>query len=302
VRTILSDSSNLTITGGTFDISTYSDTVNIITMTNGNLTGTTGVLTGSAYNITGGTVTANLGGGTLYIGNGTTSISVIGSNVALNVNGGSAVAALTNNVTAMSVTLLNGGSITGAYSLNSTGGLGASSGTVASNLIGSGGVTMNGTGNTLTLTGSNTYTGNTTITSGTISVNAAAAVAGTSGINLANGTTFLYTGSTGSIDRAISVTSGTGTLRNTGGGVLTLGGTLSKNGTTLTFGGGSFNVTGSIVGSAPNSDLVVDTATVTLNGANTYNGPTFIRNGSSLTANRDQRSADGERTHGRDDG
>jgi autotransporter-associated beta strand protein len=81
------------------------------------------------------------------------------------------------------------------------------------------------------------------------------------------------------------VTSGTGTLRNTGGGVLTLGGTLSKNGTTLAFGGGSFNVTGSIVGSAPNSDLVVDTAIVTLNGANTYNGPTFIRNGSSLTAN-----------------
>jgi autotransporter-associated beta strand protein len=138
---VLSNSSNLTITGGTFDISSYSDTVNIITMTNGNLTGTTGVLTGSAYNITGGTVTANLGGGTLYIGNGTTSISVIGSNVALNVNGGSAVAALTNNVTAMSVTLLNGGSITGAYSLNSTGGLSASSGTVASNLIGSGGVT-----------------------------------------------------------------------------------------------------------------------------------------------------------------
>ncbi|MFZ4596221.1 MAG: autotransporter-associated beta strand repeat-containing protein, partial [Verrucomicrobiaceae bacterium] len=60
----------------------------------------------------------------------------------------------------------------------------------------------------------------------------------------------------------------------------------TKDGTVLTLGGGgTFNITGSIGGTSPNSDLLVDATTVNLNSANTYNGPTFIQNAGVLNAN-----------------
>ena len=74
-------------------------------------------------------------------------------------------------------------------------------------------------------------------------------------------------------------------MRNTGAGLLTLSGGLSKNGSVLTFAEGAFNVTGAISGASVNSDLVVDSATVTLSSANTFNGPTFLKNGATLNAN-----------------
>jgi autotransporter-associated beta strand protein len=89
------------------------------------------------------------------------------------------------------------------------------------------------------------------------------------------------------LTRDITVTSGTGTIRNTGG-ALTLSGALSKNGTTLTLAGGSSGITvsGVISGSNANSDLVIDGGTTTLTNANnSYNGPTFIINSGTLNAN-----------------
>jgi len=104
---------------------------------------------------------------------------------------------------------------------------------------------------------------------------------------MSNGTALTYTGAAnGSLGANITVASGgTGTLRNTGAATLTLTGTLNKNSSILTFAQGSFNVSGSITGSSANSDLVVDSATVTLNGANDYNGPTYIINSGTLNAN-----------------
>ena len=148
---------------------------------------------------------------------------------------------------------------------------------------GTGGITKTGAG-TLTLTGANTYTGATTINGGTLSVSTNAAVAATSGISMSN-STFAYTGAAATINRNFTVTGGTGTLHNSGGGTLTLSGTLSKNGTTLQFAEGAFNVTGAITGASANSDLVVDNATVTLSSANTFNGPIYIRNAGVLNAN-----------------
>ncbi|MBU3665816.1 MAG: hypothetical protein FGM15_08080 [Chthoniobacterales bacterium] len=160
----------------------------------------------------------------------------------------------------------------------------AANGTFAGDLSGNGSLIKTNSG-TLILTGANSYSGATTIGGGTLSVSTSAAVAGTSGINMANGTTFLYTGAAGTIDRNFTVTGGTGTLRNTGGGTLTLSGGLSKNGTVLQFNSGNFNITGVISGANANSDLIVDSATVTLSNANTYNGPTYVRNAGVLNAN-----------------
>jgi autotransporter-associated beta strand protein len=90
---ILSDSSNLTINGGTFDISSYNERVNVITMTSGTLLGSTGTLTGTTY-ISGGSINATLSGGSIVVGNGTTTIASIGSTTSLTVNGTNAIASL----------------------------------------------------------------------------------------------------------------------------------------------------------------------------------------------------------------
>jgi autotransporter-associated beta strand protein len=155
----------------------------------------------------------------------------------------------------------------------------------ANSISGTGNLTQAGSG-TLFLGGTNSYTGLTTISGGNLSINAATAVGSTSGINLANATALIYTGAAGNLTRDITVTSGTGTIRNTGG-ALTLSGALSKNGTTLTLAGGTNGITveGVISGSNSNSDLVIDGGTTTLTNANnSYNGPTFIINGGTLNA------------------
>ncbi len=160
----------------------------------------------------------------------------------------------------------------------------------ANSISGTGNLTQAGSG-TLVLGGTNSYTGLTTISAGNLSISTVAAVANTSGINLANATSLTYTGgSAATLDRAISVTGttgSTGTIRNESAGLLTLSGTLSKNGTTLALqgGNGGITVSGSIVGSNANSDLIIDGGSVTLAAANTYNGPTTIKNGATLNAN-----------------
>ena len=146
---------------------------------------------------------------------------------------------------------------------------------------------MNKTGSgTVTLSGSNSYTGITTISAGNLSISSVSALGSTSGVNLANATTLIYNGTAASLDRAITVTSGTGTIRNSGSGLLTLSGSLTKDGTTLTLAGGSSGITvsGAIGGSSANSDLIIDGGSVTLASANSYNGPTSIINGATLTA------------------
>ncbi|MEI7780360.1 MAG: autotransporter-associated beta strand repeat-containing protein, partial [Planctomycetota bacterium] len=165
-----------------------------------------------------------------------------------------------------------------AYSIDTNG----QAVSLASALSSSGGtLTKFGTG-ALTLSGSNSYTGTTTINAGSISFGNKNAFSATSGISIAGGAGLTYTGAADTFSRNITVTSGTGTVTNSGSQTLTLGGTLTKDGTVLRLTGGTFNVTGLIVGSSSNSDLVIDAATVTLSNTNTYNGPTFVQNASTL--------------------
>lgn len=83
------------------------------------------------------------------------------------------------------------------------------------------------------------------------------------------------------------ITAATNSTINTGGGKLTLTGGLVKNGTVLTLtGGGTVDVNSvGISGASANSDLVVDNVTANLNAANSYNGPTYIRNTATVSAN-----------------
>jgi fibronectin-binding autotransporter adhesin len=233
----IANSSNLNVSGGTFDVQTFSETLGAVTLSSGTIAGTgTGTLTGSSYTLQSGTVSAILAGNTT--------------------------------------------------------------------------VTKNTSG-TVTLSGSNTFTGSTTISAGTLQVNtnnalgtaaSGTAVANGAALNLnsvnystaepltLNGSGISNTGAlhnSGTSTFAGPINAATNATINAGGGTLNLTGGLSKNGTTLTItGGGTVNITtNGITGASPNSDLVVDGVTVNENTANSYNGPTYIRNGGILNAN-----------------
>jgi len=180
---------------------------------------------------------------------------------------------------------LTDGTLANGTLTNNGGNYDLQSGTVSAILAGTNGVNKTGSG-TVTLSGSNSYTGITTISAGNLSISSVSALGSTSGVNLANATTLTYNGTADSLDRAITVTSGTGTIRNSGSGLLTLSGSLTKNGSTLTLtgGNGGISVSGAIGGSNANSDLIIDGGSVNLTGTNTYNGPTSIINGATLNA------------------
>jgi autotransporter-associated beta strand protein len=263
-------------------------------LTGSNSSTTTGMRSGSTF----GFDTTNADGSSFTIGGVVQNGNSNGNQTVGLTKLGTGTLTLTGNNTYTGTTTISAGTLEiastgrlggGSYSQNITNNgtftySGSNTQTLSGIISGSGALTQNGTG-TLTLAGSNTYTGATTISAGNLSISSISALGSTSGVNLANATALIYNGGAATLDRAIWVTAGTGTIRNTGGGLLTLSGGLSKNGTTLTFDTGAFNVTSAISGSSANSDLIVDGATVTLNAANTYNGPTFLIDGGRLTAN-----------------
>ncbi|NBW97495.1 MAG: PEP-CTERM sorting domain-containing protein, partial [Planctomycetia bacterium] len=240
-------------------------------------------------------ITANSGTGTLTVGAQAGRFSESGAWPTATLTGGISITAafaqgalstgtggFTLNATAPSTISSNltlGGTSTNVWTVNP-----GVTMAVSGRLAGTGAaITKSGSG-TLTLSGSNSYSGATTISSGVISFGNKNAFSATSGISIAGGAGLTYTGTADTLSTGITVTSGTGTVTNSGGQTLTLGGTLSKNGTVLRLTGGAFNVTGLITGTtAGASDLVVDAAAVTLSNTNTYDGPTYVYNSGTLS-------------------
>ena len=158
---------------------------------------------------------------------------------------------------------------------------------------------------TWTLTSANTYSGATTINAGTLQIASIAATGTAQPLGVASSAVSLgttgtsgtleYTGTTAAtLTRGITVASTSGGIvKNSGGAVLTLSGTLAKNGRPLTLTGGDIRVTGKITG-ATAGDLVIDNASVTLSGnLNSYIGSTYVQNGSTLTVSNTSGSATG---------
>lgn len=154
-------------------------------------------------------------------------------------------------------------------------------------------VIKTGTG-TLIFSGPNTYSGLMTVRSGALRFNSVAsgtnaqALGTNAAVNLGLAGTSAgeidYFGAGGTLDKNVAaVGSGRNRIRNSGGGTLTLSGTLTKNGTILELAQGAFVVSGRITGANANSDLFVNGGTVTLtNGDNDYNGPTYVYGGGTL--------------------
>jgi autotransporter-associated beta strand protein len=144
----------------------------------------------------------------------------------------------------------NNGVFSGAITLNGTGATvrladfyqtTARSGTITGNISGTGGLTMSNFASTLTLTGANTYTGNTVIGTGVTLVNVAP-------------TARTYSG----------VISGAGAFTKSGPGALTLTGTNTYTGTT-TVANGTLNVGDGTSGALASTALTFNGAGGTVN-------------------------------------
>ncbi len=195
---------------------------------------------------------------------------------------------------------ITGGSITGSTGLlTSLSAFDVQAGTVSAILDGAVGLNKTGTGTT-TLSGANTFTGPVTISNGTLAVNALASVGtaqplGTNSTVTLNGATSVAPGvlqytsnSAATLAQDVTVTTGGyGTISNTGSGLLTVAGALSKDGSVLNFSGGvaggQIKVTGTISGASANSDLnATNNSHVILTANNSYTGPTGIDGTSSI--------------------
>ncbi|MBB5031402.1 beta strand repeat-containing protein [Prosthecobacter vanneervenii] len=241
-------------------------------------------------------------------------ISSDGSVVNTASNPGAIVSVAGNNVINGAIALVNGGGGNGKIvsqsgTLTINGGIDSTGATgVRTLLIGGAGngiingviadasfvtsLTKDGSG-TWTLNAANTFSGAVAVSAGTLKVGTLAAAAtaqplgtATSAVTLGTATTsgtLEYTGLTdATLARGITVGGvGGGIIKNSGGAVLTLSGTLTRASRPLTLTGGEIHVTGQIAGAS--AALNIDNATVVFSQtSNNYAGTTNVYNGGVL--------------------
>ncbi|WP_449235781.1 Ig-like domain-containing protein [Azospirillum doebereinerae] len=210
-----------------------------------------GVISGSGNDLTKtGTGTLTLSGANTYTGSTTVSAGQ------LTLEGGASLADASAVTVASGATLrlqdsdetigslagagtvtLNGGSLTAGGNNSST----SFSGGVADGSVGAQNLTKTGTG-TLTLSGSNSYGGTTTVSGGTLSVAGDGNLGG--GTVTLNGGTLAVTG-TGTIDNAVALGVGNGTVSVGTGITATLSGTVGGAGGLTKTGAGTLTLSGS---------------------------------------------------------
>ena len=257
--------------------------------------------------------TANISGGT-WINSGNLTVGVDGTGT-LNINGGTVI---------VGANLTKGGN--GSIQLNAGGtlqiGSGGTSGTLSVNdltnngtlafkrsysstysgiISGTGTVTKLGAG-TLTLNGSNTYTGATAISAGTLQIGANGTT-GSLASNITNSAALVFNRSDNSTYSG--TISGTGAVTKSGAGTLTLNGSNTYSGATTISAGtlqiGANGTTGSLTSNITNNAALVfnrsnassysgiisgtgavtksGSGTLTLTGTNTYTGNTTVSAG-----------------------
>jgi autotransporter-associated beta strand protein len=273
----LVDTSAVTIGGGTLALGTHSDTVGVVTLSSGSITGS-GTLTGSAYNLTdsgsisavlGGTAgltksgagTVTLSGANTYTGSTTLSAGTLqlgADNVISNTSAVTVEASGTLDLNDHSDTIA---SLAGAGTValgTGTLTLGSGTDTAFTGLIsGTGALVKQGTG-TLTLGGSNTYSGGTTLADGALLLDHTNALGSTGSLTLEGGTLIHSANNTVDYSARFSTADNQTYAINTNGQNISWAGDLSSSGGSLTKDG---------------------LGTLTLSGTNTYTGSTQINAG-----------------------
>jgi autotransporter-associated beta strand protein len=228
INDALANTGNVTITGGTFDVATFNDTVATVSLQSGSISGSTGVLTSTAnYDLRSGTVNfSGIGGlagavglnkttaGTVTLSGATNvnsfsgAVSVTGGTLAFSTSNHLGNASVTNTITLDGATLNYTGAGITNLAANQVMTIGSSGGTLNAadaggtlNLLA--GITTSTAAN-LTKTGLGTVsvTGSTNLNGGNVTVsagvlNAGFTATGLGAINVANGATLnLYDGAT----------------------------------------------------------------------------------------------------------
>ena len=222
----------------------------------------------------------------------------IGTNSTLDIashTGGTAIGTLNTTVGATGASILLGAN---TLTINQS-----AATTFAGIFSGTGGLTKQGTG-TLTLTGASTYSGLTTITTGALNIqNAAALGTAAAGTTVASGAALEIQGgitvaaealtlngtgvSNGGALRNISgtntyggaITLATASRINSDAGTLTISGAIGGSGLGLTVGGAGNTTISSVIGTGTGTLTKDGTGTLVLTGANTYTGTTTISAG-----------------------
>jgi len=231
------------------------------------------IFSGSNYDITGDSISVGAGG--------ITDSSSSGDNT-LGLNVMFSAAATVGEMNSATTLYLTGTVANGGHAITVTG-----AGTTDFNgvLSGTGALTMSGTG-TLELDAANTYSGATTVNSGTLLVDGASALGGTtSPITVGSGTNtaVLLIGGAFTVTQGITVT-GTGTVALGGtnsSGTATFSAVALSNNVTLTAAsGGTVNFSG-VISTTTGTTAVTATGggTVQLTAADTYNGSTTVNQG-----------------------
>ena len=237
----LGNSSAVTVSLGTLNFGTFTNTVGSFSLSGGVFTN--GTLTAGTYGLSGGTVAGNLGAGTATVSNGITALNGTLGATTVNVNSGALNLGSANRLANTAAITLSGGTL-GMSNFNDTVG----------SLILSGG-TLDGTTGTLTAA---TYG----LQSGTIN-----ARLGAGAVTVSNGTTTL--GSAGRLNSASTLAVNGGQLTLAGAETVSTytqtGGTLGGSGQTLT--AGSYALQGGTI----DANLGTGTATAST-GTTTING------------------------------
>jgi autotransporter-associated beta strand protein/T5SS/PEP-CTERM-associated repeat protein len=160
----LTNSGAVTVNGGAFNLGGFSETVGAVTLAGGTITN--GTLTGSSYDLRSGSISAVLAGNAGITKSTEGTVILSGSNT---YSGATTISAGTLQV-GNGGTTGRLGSNTNAITNNGTLAFNRSDTVIFSNSVtGSGGLSQIGTGTTTSI-GNNSYTGNTTVSAGTLNV------------------------------------------------------------------------------------------------------------------------------------
>jgi autotransporter-associated beta strand protein len=275
----LADSGAVTVSGGSFNLGGFSDTVGAVTMNSGSITN--GTLTGSSYDLRSGNVTAVLAGSGALAKNGAGTVNLSGANT---FTGGTTVHGGTLATTAGErladgglVTVNTGGTLalggdetvaglagSGAVQLGGRLITGSTNSAFSGVMSGTGGLTKNGAGS-FTLSGANTYTGDTILNGGTLVLASSNALWRGGVVTLTNGTTLTVNQRTfiGALDQFGGTINGPGELVST----------LTKTDS------GSLNA---VIADGPDfaaGILKRTTGTTTVGAANTFTGVINLQGG-----------------------
>ena len=320
-------SSDVTLNGGELALGGFTGNVGAVILNSGAITGSGGSLTGSSYTLKSGSVSAVLSGTGSLSKTTTGTVILSGSNTysgLTTVSAGTLAYGTSNAIGSGNVTISGGGELAlGSYSdtvgsvtltsgtISGSGTLTGSdytliSGLVSASLAGSGTMVKNQT-STVTLTGSNSFTGDFTINTGIVNIQ------NSSALGSASGTTTVTSGATLQLQGGITLSaeplairgqgasgssgalqnvSGTNTISgpinqivasriNSDAGLLRITNNSISGTGLLTIGGAGDTLISSTI--ATSTGLTKDgSGTLTLSGSNTYTGLTAVAEGKLL--------------------